>query len=40
MPPGCKVASRHNPPILACVGKRGAKAVAEVEDEEGEEAEE
>jgi len=40
MPKGCKVASRHNPPILACVGKRGAKVVEETEDEEGEEAEE
>jgi large subunit ribosomal protein L25 len=30
---GCKVASRHNPPIVAVVGKRGARVAAVDEDE-------
>lgn len=39
LPEGTRPASRHNPPVVACVGKRGG-AVATAEDEEGEEGEE
>ena len=40
LPDGCRVASRHNPPVVACVGKRGARieedaAPGEAADEEG-----
>jgi len=41
VPEGTKVASRHNPPVVACVGKRGARAEESAEaEEESEEAEE
>lgn len=40
VPEGCKVASRHNPPVVACVGKRGARVEEGEEEEEEEESEE
>ena len=38
LPEGVRVASRHNPPVVSCVGKRGARKAAE--EAEAEEAEE
>jgi len=38
LPNGVKVASRHNPSVVACVGKRGAREEAEDDDEAEDEA--
>ncbi|MCO4771170.1 MAG: 50S ribosomal protein L25 [Deltaproteobacteria bacterium] len=40
MPEGCKVASRHNPPIVAVVGKRGGGGDEDEADEDEDAAEE
>lgn len=38
LPEGVRVASRHNPPVVACVGKRGARKAAEADEGEAAEA--